>query len=235
MLPDTCRLNVHGSISQVIGRGKAGTPARGERERLLWMFIGAAVVLALAEGRCFAQTAESRAVTLDWSAPEPCPNADWVLREVTRIAGDNQSAAGSVQARAVLSRDENRQWAVDLTTKTERSGGRRSFRAATCEAAASATAVIIALALRTPDTADGPPSPSFARKMGHPKTGTLAPSTSSAQTPSSSPSSSPPTTPHTQEAVTEQESSEDGLLRGYLRRTTRRLAHLVCGVDSRIG
>lgn len=100
-------------------------------------------------------------VVLDWRAPPECPRADYVLREITRIAGGTAASTGRrVRAWAtVVSTSAGYQ--LDLVTESEGGQGRRLLEGSSCTLVADAAAVIVALVLN-PDSGAAATPPSTA-------------------------------------------------------------------------
>jgi hypothetical protein len=87
-------------------------------------------------------------VTLEWVAPEECPDAAHVEREVERLLADVSTGGGPyLQARAEVHGDESGVWHVDLRTTGPEGPGLRTVTAESCQALADATALILALAV----------------------------------------------------------------------------------------
>jgi hypothetical protein len=84
-------------------------------------------------------------LALAWEAPAECPSAIEIENEISGLLG------GSIRDRvhfdlvvhAVVEHDED--WSVSLDTTSHGGEGHRSFHAETCQALASATALIVAL------------------------------------------------------------------------------------------
>lgn len=95
---------------------------------------------------------------LQWTAPEECPTAASVhAAAVADVAAD--TAGKPLDAEAHVASVDGR-FRVELTTRSGTSRGVRSFEAATCQAAADATAVVLALALsEEPEEHVPPPLP----------------------------------------------------------------------------
>jgi len=102
----------------------------------------------------------SPGVALAWSAPAECPSRAAVLGEVRAILEGGAASAHSVEAAATVERAGQR-WRVALTIRSDQGSGVRSLDADSCEALASAVALIVALAVdptrRAPADAGAPP------------------------------------------------------------------------------
>lgn len=98
--------------------------------------------------------AEAPALKLTWRAPAGCPSSDAVRDAATRTASDRAAKASSLEADARVERLERAgRWRVTLRTRRGDATGERSIEAASCSALADATAVVLALALVSPDAA----------------------------------------------------------------------------------
>jgi hypothetical protein len=101
-----------------------------------------------------AARAQPAALTLTWTAPPGCPDADAVLRRVRDLRASDHPTA-PLPATATVTRDARR-WRVRIETP----GGARTLAAPRCASLAEATAVVLALAL---DDAAPAPAPSLPR------------------------------------------------------------------------
>lgn len=104
--------------------------------------------------------AEDGALRLTWSAPPGCPQVEEVRSATLRETGPPQSAGEDVlEAEAnVEQTDADGGWRVRLRTRRGTITGEREIEAATCNGVAEATAVVLALALVPPATADEAPA-----------------------------------------------------------------------------
>jgi hypothetical protein len=82
-------------------------------------------------------------VHLSWNAPPGCPTAAAVASDVQRILGGSSSHRAT--ARADVVELGSQRWSVHLVTNVDDAPGERSLEANSCEALASATALILAL------------------------------------------------------------------------------------------
>ena len=85
-------------------------------------------------------------VDLTWNAPAECPARDAVVDEVARVLSASREKRVPVTARAEVSRDGGR-WHAVLSVSTRDAQGERILEAESCPAIASATAVIVAIAV----------------------------------------------------------------------------------------
>jgi hypothetical protein len=85
-------------------------------------------------------------LTLTWEAPVGCPPHDAVLGEVGRILTGRTDPA-PVDVRVVVTQAEGARWRADLILRTEGAQTTRTFEAATCEAIAQTTALIVGVAM----------------------------------------------------------------------------------------
>lgn len=98
-----------------------------------------------------AARAQPASLTLTWTAPPGCPDADTILRRVRDLRASDHPTA-PLPAAATVTRDARR-WRVRIETP----GGVRSLAAPRCASLAEATAVVLALALD--DAAPAPATP----------------------------------------------------------------------------
>jgi hypothetical protein len=96
-------------------------------------------------------------VTLAWEAPAACPTADEVLAEVDRTLAEPGGAPTPVTARVRVSPGADGIWQASLSLELRGAQTERRFRAESCAAIASATAVILAIAVQ--DASEAPPNP----------------------------------------------------------------------------
>jgi hypothetical protein len=105
---------------------------------LAFMFCGLArTSLALAQ--------EGGSFDFAWLAPEGCPSAGTVQTEIDGLLGGpaSERARESLSVRATVERGTL--WLVTLETRLGSAAGHRTIEAVTCQALASATALIVAL------------------------------------------------------------------------------------------
>jgi hypothetical protein len=86
-------------------------------------------------------------LTLDWSAPASCPSRARVLDQVITVLGRSSASRATVSVAAVVESTPRGKWRVRLVLASAGESGRRQFEAESCEAAADATALIVALAI----------------------------------------------------------------------------------------
>ena len=96
-------------------------------------------------------------ITFIWNAPPPCPSSAAVLAETTRLLGGRVEGDRRVDGRATV-RKAFDGWHLALTTTVDGTPGRRTLVAPTCEDAADAAALILALAF-DPDAVVAGPAP----------------------------------------------------------------------------
>jgi hypothetical protein len=93
-------------------------------------------------------TDDGSRVTVEWIAPSPCPDGAVLDAKIARLlAGSAAVGARRLRARAVVTRDPNGPWRVDLSTEGPTTQGHRSVTAETCQVAADVVALILALAV----------------------------------------------------------------------------------------
>ncbi len=82
---------------------------------------------------------------MTWVAPSDCVAGDTLLSEVAQLVGDPQPRA-PLRVRAEVTRDATNRWHVALTVEGQRVRSERVFDADSCVGAASAAALIVAVA-----------------------------------------------------------------------------------------
>ena len=110
----------------------------------------AAAAAGLLATLAFAQPA-APSLALDYEAPAECPSASDVFADGQRLRGEltGQSATPDVRAR-VRMLPSGPVWNADVETFSRAGAGRRKLEADTCQRAAQAVAVVLALALANP-------------------------------------------------------------------------------------
>jgi len=98
---------------------------------------------SLITGRLLAEVPD---LALDWNAPADCPSRKDVLDEVQQLLGGAPRSAPSrpLAAAVDVRRDAASTWSAELQTSDQ---GRRTLRGESCAAIASATAIVLALAI----------------------------------------------------------------------------------------
>ena len=95
-------------------------------------------------------------VDVTWAAPGECPSsADLQERVTARIP-----SASAVRARGRVERSAST-WRLALDIETPAARGERTLEASTCDALASAAAVVIAMSIAPPRAEPPPPSPAI--------------------------------------------------------------------------
>jgi hypothetical protein len=84
---------------------------------------------------------------LTWNAPAECPSRRAVIDEVARLLSVASDPPVSAAVRADVMRDETGRWRATLRVETRDAHGDRTLDAENCEAIASATALIVAVAV----------------------------------------------------------------------------------------
>lgn len=144
--------------------------------------LGLAVVVGvwIAPATALAETAPERPFELRWSAPAECPSDVYVASQVTRLAARAPEPALEVDANAW--KDQSGRWRVALVTRMGGERGERIVDADTCDHAADATALILAMMIdpagvrarlaaeRPPPAAEAPPEPARAPAAPRPET-----------------------------------------------------------------
>lgn len=101
--------------------------------------------LPLSSGLVWASDDSEGRLVLSWDAPAGCASREEIEGEIARLLGGRVaiSHGGDLDARATVEHPRN--WSVKLATRHAGRTGRRSIEAPSCESAAQATALIIAL------------------------------------------------------------------------------------------
>jgi hypothetical protein len=171
-------------------------PRRGARACASATILGVGIFASFAESRAQPRGA-ARAVALAWTAPEECPDIEYVEHEIGRLlAGATMPIAPELRARAEVRRVGASDWRVVLETESAEGGGRRTLTAESCRAAADATALILALAVDPARVATNQRAPAASASV------TPAASASAASDVAPSAASLPPTAPPRREAGT---------------------------------
>lgn len=125
------------------------------RRLALFALLAAPVLASGAAG------AAGERVTLRWSAPAGCPDANAVKDEVERLLGASRTQpAKPIEVSAAVARDERGRWRVRLETAGDGGPRVRELRGASCKAVADASALILALMIDPEAVATAPASAS---------------------------------------------------------------------------
>jgi hypothetical protein len=124
------------------------------RPRLRHIILGVTSAVCCARfgptGRAWAEN--SGTFMFAWSAPEECPSQQHVEAEIARLVGGDLRLHDGSDLRADVRVSGGPPWSADLTTQHAGRIGRRSLESPSCQAAADAVALIIALSI-DPDAA----------------------------------------------------------------------------------
>jgi hypothetical protein len=101
-------------------------------------------------GRAWAE--QPGAFMFTWSAPAECPSRQQLEAQIERLVGGDPSSHGGSGLRADVTLSGGPLWSAELTTERAGRIGRRILEAPSCQAAADAVALIIALSI-DPDAA----------------------------------------------------------------------------------
>lgn len=96
-------------------------------------------------------------VDLRWTAPAPCPPQEAVLRDIVRRIGGRPTGPG-LQARIDAWQSEAGGWKADINLSAATGTTRRQVHGDTCEAVASAVAIVVSLAAIRDTTAASTPN-----------------------------------------------------------------------------
>ena len=99
-------------------------------------------------------------VDLTWTAPAECPSHDAVLDDVARILSHSSGTRAPASAQAEVARDERGRWHATLRVDARGASSERALEAESCEAIATASALILAIAVEggMPEPAEPPPT-----------------------------------------------------------------------------
>ena len=86
-------------------------------------------------------------VDLTWNAPAECPARDAVLDDVARILAQSRGTRAPATARADVSRDDRGRWHAALRVDASSAHSERALEAESCQAIATASALILAIAV----------------------------------------------------------------------------------------
>jgi len=89
----------------------------------------------------------SEGVRFVWTAPAECPSQDQVESEIARLVGGDLRLRQASALRAEVTVSGGPIWSADLTTEQAGQKGYRNIAAPSCQAAADAIALIIALSI----------------------------------------------------------------------------------------
>jgi len=133
---------------------------RRRRTTLRKIGLGLAITLGgpLSGSTAQARAGSSGALTLSWSAPDECPSQQQVESEIARLVGGDLALVDGSDLRADVTVVRGPLWSATLTTQHGGQSGERSIQAPSCQAAADAIALIIALAIDPDAVAVGPQS-----------------------------------------------------------------------------
>jgi hypothetical protein len=86
----------------------------------------------------------SPVVPVDWVASDRCPDAAYIEAKVARLLAGPAPDTPRLRARAVVVRDKNGPWRVDLSTESATGTGHRSVTAETYVAAGKGSTLTVA-------------------------------------------------------------------------------------------
>jgi hypothetical protein len=101
-------------------------------------------------------------VDLVWNSPGPeCPSREWMLAEVARVLGGSRGPIERAGARVDVRRGDEGRWHAGLSVDARGAHTERRFEADSCDAIASAAALIVAVAVEggVPPQAPATPRP----------------------------------------------------------------------------
>ena len=92
-----------------------------------------------------AHAEEKDTVDFEWLAPEGCPSAGFVRTEIDSLLGGTARDRARQDLTVQATVERGALWLVTLETRSGTTAGHRTIEAVTCQALASATALIVAL------------------------------------------------------------------------------------------
>ena len=137
-------------------------PRRRPRLRQIVLGVTAAVCCAGLGPTGRARAEGAGAFVFAWSAPEGCPSQQQVESEIARLVGGDLRLRDGSDLRAEVTVSGGPAWSADLTTLHAGRIGRRRLEAPSCQAAADAVALIIALSIDPDAAAAGGQAPAAA-------------------------------------------------------------------------
>jgi hypothetical protein len=111
------------------------------------------VALAAALGGARPALAQADRVPLAWDAPPGCPTADKVLADVKASLAESGDGQAPFVAAVTVREPAGGLWHASLRVETRGGRTERQFEAESCEAIASAAALIVALSAESPGAA----------------------------------------------------------------------------------
>lgn len=111
-------------------------------------------LLALVES-CSSRAQASAPVTLEWNAPAGCSGSRDVLERVRKLTNSSEFGDKQLQAEATIARGDRGRLHLKLVLHAGNLVGERDLVGRTCEDLAGATAVVLALLLRSPEPLRG--------------------------------------------------------------------------------
>jgi len=182
------------SLRRVDEAASEHTTMRRLRRTATTLARAALALAALAlVSRAWADTVAPK-LALAWDAPDECPSGTDVEARVARLLADSRRVADAapVEARVKVTRVREGRWTARLTTRIDGIAGDRTMYAASCDLLASASALVIALAI-DPELGVAPPSDAPASSSAPPASSSAPPPVVPPPAPTSS---EPPSSPH---------------------------------------
>lgn len=105
-----------------------------------------------------AETPAARRIELDWHAPDSCPDQEEVLERANRMLSGSQAVV-EVRARADVTAELDGTWRVSLQTQVGAELGERTLAGESCDAVASASALLLALTVDPNAALESEPEP----------------------------------------------------------------------------
>lgn len=145
---------------EAVGMNRFVRRSRAPRQIALGitLALGLASFASLPEGRAGAR----ETFRFSWSAPEGCPSQGQVASEIVRLVGGDISLLARSDLQADVNVAGGQAWSASLTTEHAGLKGYRTVEAPSCQAAADAIALIIALAIDPDAVAAAPAAPTTA-------------------------------------------------------------------------
>lgn len=156
-------------------------PSHGSAAARARAALAALAALAVGAAASEAGGADERArISLRYSAPEGCPAAADVIKEVDRLLGDRAApSAAPIEVSARVTQEDGGGYRLRLEATRDGTPRARELRGPTCAAVTDAAAVILALMIDPSAVASAPEEAPKAAQDGAPKAAQSEPSESS--------------------------------------------------------
>jgi hypothetical protein len=113
--------------------------------------IASAGLWLICASHAFAQERTKDTIQLRYTAPDGCPDRDYVLRAIAELAGEDAKIDPTLDVTARVAAADGREYQLNLRWRSDSGSGQRVMEAETCQAAADAAAWLITLAMKRED------------------------------------------------------------------------------------